>query len=155
MEIIITDRESVERGLSVKAGAYALISITDPDKRRIRVRTSSARRAVVELRFHDAQPTAGFPLPLSVKPMIDDDAVRIADFVVQHRDRIKALVIHCEQGMSRSPAVGAGIAQSLGLDTTPYDRDFQPNAYVRELVIEAFEKARPESAEGDFGGVSV
>ncbi len=146
--IIIADRETVERGLSVKAGTYALISITDPDKRRIRIPKSSALRAMLELRFHDAEASAGFHLPSNIKPMTEDDAKQIASFVLQHREHINALVVHCEAGMSRSPAVGAAIAQALGLDTSSYDRDYQPNAYVRTLVLDAF------TAEVGRGGVT-
>ncbi len=60
----------------------------------------------------------------------------------QHRDHINALVVHCEQGMSRSPAVAAAVAQAFGYDTTRYDRDYQPNAYVRQLVCGALKSAQ-------------
>ncbi len=154
MEIIISDRESVERGLRVRAGCYALISISNPGRRRVRIRRQSALRAVLELRFHDAEPTTGFQLPLDIKPMTEDHAKQIAAFVLQHHKHINALVIHCEAGMSRSPAVGAAIAQALNLDTTPYDRDFQPNAYVRELTAKAFDSLKNvmPGPRGPLGG---
>ena len=148
-EIIIADRATVECGLSVKAGTYALISITDPDKPHIQVRKSSALRAMLELRFHDAEPTGSFKLPPDINLMTEGDAKQIAEFVLQHRGHINALVVHCEQGMSRSPAVGTAVAQALGLDTTFYERDYQPNAYVRSLLLDAFDTAGfgPNSAD--------
>lgn len=148
-QIVIADREKVERGLSIKAGTYALISITDPDKRSISARKSSALRAVLELKFHDAELTGGFTLPPDIKLMTEDDAKQIAEFVLQHRMYVNVMVVHCEQGMSRSPAVGAAIAQALGLDTASYDRDFQPNAYVRRLLMDAFATAGFDSQSGE------
>ena len=90
------------------------------------------------MRFHDADPTVGFTLPPGIQPMTENDARRIVAFVRQHREPTSALLIHCEQGMSHSPAVGTAIPQALNLDTTPYDRDYQPNTYVRNLVLAAF-----------------
>ena len=148
-QIVIADRATVERGLSIRAGGYCLISITDPGSRRIRVRRSSALRAVLDLRFHDAEPTGGFKLPPDIKLMTEDEAKQIGEFVLKYHDHINALVVHCEQGMSRSPGVGAAIAATLGLDTTPFEREYQPNAYVQELVLDAFDKIQSRQSDGD------
>jgi len=41
--------------------------------------------------------------------------------------------------MSRSPAVAAALANSLGQDITQFDREHQPNEYVYRLLIRASE----------------
>ena len=137
-QIIITDRETVEHGLSVKVGTFAVISIVDPNGPIVRIPKSSALRAVLELRFHDAEPSGSFKLPPDITLMSEDDAKQVAEFALQHRGHINVPVVHCEQGMSRSPAVGAAVAAALRLDITTFDRDYQPNTYVRELVFDAF-----------------
>jgi hypothetical protein len=65
MELIVTDRESVERGILVRS-AYVVISIHDPDKRRARIRTQSGLRAVLYLAFHDAEPSERLALPKDI-----------------------------------------------------------------------------------------
>ena len=49
---------------------------------------------------------------------------------------IQALVIHCEAGVSRSPAVGAAIAKVLGQDHEDYFQKYHPNPLVYRVMLE-------------------
>jgi len=131
--IIVTDRESIEQGFVVRA-AYLLISIRDPDKRPVRLPRGGACIAVLELAFHDAEPVAGFTPDRPITYMSADDARAIWRFVRRHEGQYGAIVVHCEQGMSRSPAVAAALAEGLGLDASAFWREYQPNEYVYALV---------------------
>lgn len=135
IEIIVTDRASVEAGLVVRA-SYVLISIRDPDKPPVRYRRGGGCRAVLELAFHDAEPTPGFQPTRPITLMTEDDAKAIWAFVQKHAADVGAIVVHCEQGMSRSPAVAAGIAKGVGVDGQRFFSEFQPNGYVYDLINE-------------------
>ncbi len=74
-------------------------------------------------------------LPTGVKLMTADDAAAIWKFVNRYRDDVGAVVVHCEQGMSRSPAVAAAIAYAWALDDAPFWRRHQPNRYVYDLML--------------------
>ena len=52
----------------------------------------------------------------------------------------KTLIIHCEAGVSRSPAVGAAIAQVLGQDYEEYFTKFVPNPLVYRIMLETWNK---------------
>ena len=136
MDFIVTDREGIERGLLIRR-PYALISICDPRKRSPRLRTSGLCRGVLRLRFHDSIPVEGLTLPDTIKLMTTRQAGAIWRFVRQHQDEIRTLVVHCEAGMSRSPAVAAAICRGLGGDDARFFRDLQPNLHVYRLVLEA------------------
>lgn len=140
MAYIITcySRREVERGISFR-GNYALISIRDPGSAAVSIPKQSGLIDALELQFHDAEPTSSMTLPSGIKIITEEQAMQIAAFVKRHRAEVDGFAVHCEQGMSRSPAVGAAIARYL---KQPYERfwqEHQPNRYVYELVVEALE----------------
>ena len=133
MQFIVHDRRSVERGIVVRT-PYVLVSIRDPDKPPVRARRAAGLRDVLFLAFHDAEPVRGWRLPPEIRLMQPLDAVRIWEFVQRHRDGIGTIVCHCEQGMSRSPAVALALAEALDGDAEAILAESQPNQYVYNLL---------------------
>ena len=88
-------------------------------------------RGVLFLRFHDADEQASDDIVL----MTSRQARRIWQFIDQYAAEIGALIIHCEQGTSRSPAVAATICKMLGGDPAPFFAGFSPNRYVYNLLL--------------------
>jgi predicted protein tyrosine phosphatase len=138
VEFIVRDRESVERGILVRS-SYILISIRDPDKRKVKVPKQSGLRDVLHLDFHDAEPADNMALPEDIMLMTDKQARQVWSFVKKWQGEIGAVVVHCEQGMSRSPAVAAALCKILGGDDTRFWKEFQPNRYVYRLLLGAAE----------------
>ena len=136
MHIVVTDRETIESGLRVRS-AYVVISIYDPDRRRPKVRRQAGLRDVLQLGFHDAEPTETMVLPPDIKLMTPEHAARIVQFVRKHRANVGGIVVHCEQGMSRSPAVAAAISKLCACDGRRFWKEYQPNQFVYRLVMEA------------------
>lgn len=135
MELIVTDRASIEAGIVVR-GRYIVISIHDPDKPRPKIPNRLGLVDILYLAFHDAEPTTQFEIPGHIQLMTLDQAPRIWHFVQKYQDQVDTIVSHCEQGMSRSPAVVAALAEFLGKDGSRFSRDFQPNSYVYNLIRE-------------------
>ena len=133
MIFIVTDRDSIEHGILVPS-AYVVISIYDPDKRRARIPKQSGLRDVLYLAFHDAEPSETLALPKDIVLMTEDQARQVWKFVRQWEGRVGSIVVHCEQGMSRSPAVAAAICRAFGGDHQYFFREYQPNQYVFRLV---------------------
>ena len=64
---------------------------------------------------------------------------QILDFVKEHWDKIDGLLVHCDAGLSRSPAVAAAIAKIFigeGEDQ-PYFQRYWPNYLVYKMILEA------------------
>ena len=133
LEIIATDRKSIEAGFVIRS-SYVVISIRDPDKKPAKVRKQGGLKAVLHLAFHDAEPATSMKLPDDIELISDEQAQQIWTFVGLHHAEVGAIVVHCEQGMSRSPAVAAAISHGLGLDEARFWREYQPNRYVYEKV---------------------
>jgi predicted protein tyrosine phosphatase len=136
MNILVTDRKSIEDGILVRT-SYIVISIRDPGKMKAAVRKTSGLRATLFLQFHDTEPTKGMILPPEIRLMSPKDAASIWAFVLKHSKNVGTIVVHCEQGMSRSPAIAAAICKGLGGDDQRFWREYQPNRYVYDLVVGA------------------
>jgi predicted protein tyrosine phosphatase len=134
MKIVATDRGSIERGLLVRS-SYALISIRDPDASRARIPKAAGLRATLHLAFHDAEPDGGMELPAEIVLPTEDHAREIWHFVDEHKDSVGAFVVHCHQGMSRSPAVAAALAIYLGLSDRRFWEEHSPNQYLHDLML--------------------
>ena len=135
MEFIVTDRAGIEEGVRVRS-AYIVISIYDPDKPKPKVKKQSGLRGVLQLAFHDAEPAVLRVLPSQIKLMTAEQAMDIREFVEKHKGEVGAVVVHCEQGMSRSPAIAAALCKRSGGDDRAFWEGYQPNGYVYRLVLE-------------------
>jgi len=69
-------------------------------------------------------------------------AETIKDFVDLVKDRVHTLLIHCDAGQSRSPALAISIARYLKMDelaeTILADPAYKPNPWVRKLTGQVF-----------------
>ena len=88
-------------------------------------------------------------LPDTVEPgdivlMSRQQAEEIHAFIEKHRAEVETVVLHCEAGMSRSPAVAAALCRALGRDDTLYWQEYQPNRHVYHLVTEVFKCGRAD-----------
>ena len=110
----------------------ALISIMN-HKRDCAERYPAPR--VLRLCFDDAVDTSFWQ-----NLMTQEQADAICAFVLRHGREIDDLIVHCSAGVSRSPAVAAGILAGLRQDDSAIWKNpgYQPNPYVYRLVREAF-----------------
>ena len=118
MQFIVVSRSEIEQGVVVRT-PYVVVSITDPGTHHARIRKPTGFRAVLHVHFHDAVPVKDSPLPASVVFMTEEHARQIWDFVLRYQSQIGMVVVQCERGMSRSPAVAAAFCAQLGSDTDP------------------------------------
>lgn len=63
-------------------------------------------------------------------------------FVEQHRGKIETLLVHCEAGVSRSPAIAGAIAECLEGSREPHFRGKQPNMRVYNKLLVCWENNR-------------
>lgn len=136
MEVFVYSRAAIER-VPAHEVPHLVVSITSSADDVARIPTSEHTREVVRLVFLDVG--AGSP-----GAMTDADAVRILDAVERVASRIDRLVVHCDAGVSRSPAVALALARHLGLDTTELERRFpRANAHVLETMTRASSARSP------------
>ncbi|MCE5188642.1 MAG: hypothetical protein LLF75_05620 [Eubacteriales bacterium] len=112
----------------------ALISIVDHEWDALE--RYPARR-VLRLCFDDALDASFYQNLITT-----EQAEAIRDFVLLYKDEIDILIVHCTGGVSRSPAVAAGIVAGLGGDDSCIWNcaRYRPNPRVYEWVRAAFEQ---------------
>lgn len=132
LRLRVASRAEVEAGLGLGA-RDVLVSVLDPEVRALVL--PDAPRAVLRLRFHDTRRRFDEPdLPRDVAPLTLEQARAIRRFVEEHVADVDAITVHCHQGMSRSPAVAAAIAEGLGGDSRVWFEKKLPNRSVHALL---------------------
>lgn len=139
MKFIVTDRSGIEAGILVRSSCI-VISIHDTYSPPAKVKQQSGLRAMLQLAFDDAEPTTSKELAGTFNLMTTTQAESIWKFVDSHKNEVGAVVIHCEAGVSRSPAVAAALCKALGGNDRQFFRRYQPNMHVYRLMVEAGRK---------------
>jgi predicted protein tyrosine phosphatase len=134
MEFIVVSREEIESGVLAR-NPYIVISITDPGSNPAKIPRTAGLRDILRLEFHDAEPVDGFSLPPEVVLMNKNQADQIWRFVNQWKASIGTIIVHCEQGMSRSPAVAAAIARQANGEDRKFFQEHMPNIYIYNLLV--------------------
>jgi hypothetical protein len=118
---------------------YIVISITTPKLPEAKLAESVHRQGVLRLQFDD---TGDYGQPLRESVLFSKvHAVAILSFIEAHREEIVHVIVHCEAGASRSPAVAAVICRLWGGDDRHFFADFSPNRYVYKQFL-GFAKER-------------
>lgn len=73
-------------------------------------------------------------------PMMKSDAKHIVDGIEHNINRIQQIIVHCDAGYSRSPAVAAAIAKAFGIDDEEYFSGgrYCPNRHVYRTMLNEF-----------------
>lgn len=112
LRVAVTSRAGVEAGASL-GEPYALVSVSNPAAPPPTLPEDSQRIAALFLHFHDTKLAPGDPrLRGHVRPIEPEQAEAIAAFARAHEEL--AFLVHCDHGMSRSPAIAAALAEWLG-----------------------------------------
>ena len=126
MRIHVSSRIVVNDLISGLRGKVAVISVTDPGQSIVDVDTS----IVLRLQFHDLNVI--LPELTQMTYFNAEIAREIAIFVNVYKN-VEHMVIHCEAGLSRSPAIAAAISEHLKI-THSFFTTHMPNTMVFSIL---------------------
>jgi predicted protein tyrosine phosphatase len=112
----------------------AVISITDPGKRLAALPVWF--RQVLRLSFYDAVPGDEF-IPIPIPGCFDGSMAKdIHTYVRTLHDATHTcrLIVHCEEGVSRSAAVALFAAELTGAQLPDREKAFRANPWVADLL---------------------
>ncbi len=116
--------------------AWALVSISDPDRPQPVLPLDPLRNGVLRLQFDDAKPgDAPLDQRQPLRLFTTADAHAVWSFISERMGRVDTLVVQCEAGWSRSPAIAAAISFSIGEDASRFFRDYGPNVHVFRTMM--------------------
>jgi len=132
VEFLVYSRRAIE-ALAAHDVPHVVISITTTADDQARLPSSERCVGVLRLAFADIErPLAGAVL------FGAEHARAICEFIGAHRRAIKRVVVHCDAGFSRSPAVAAALAKCLGEDDAEFFRRYQPNMHVYQTLLDTW-----------------
>lgn len=111
------------------------------------------RVGLLRLRFWDiANPSSKQIQAEDSKLFSVEQAKEVLDFVNANWDKADTILVHCEAGMSRSPAIAAAIEyiRSGKEASLPYFKKYIPNGFVYKTLLEVnYGYASPASADAN------
>ena len=136
MDIVVANRQRVEQGIRLRR-SWALVSISDPDRQHAVLPLALLQTGVLRLQFDDAAPgDAPLDRRQPLRQFTAADARAVWSFVSERMGRVDTLVVQCEAGWSRSPAIAAAISLSIGEDASRFFRDYGPNVHVFRRMLD-------------------
>lgn len=126
--------------------ASRVISITDPDARPAKIRMPEEH--ILRLAFHDLRPDQLELIdPESRKSIVlytDVMAAMAVTFVKHHLVAMESLLIHCEAGVSRSPAMADVFRYALAREREIiwFPKRCAPNRHVHTLTYNAWQRLK-------------
>jgi len=163
MQVLVTNRNAV-REISPHSeglGRTVLIRITSYSKFKP-LQFREQFEDIMHRKFADVEDNDNFmygTISKTILPITEHEAKQIVNFVHQHADK-DCLIVHCDAGFSRSPAVALAACEILGLtDESRRLRElaskgiYQPNQTVFNRITEAagLRKKRQQDLEHVFG----
>lgn len=138
MIIHVRDRPGAIEFRSTKPWAAISVATYECDLPQL---STENRVGLLRLVFDDIDPTTRFNREDSwgrqEQLFTDEMALEVVNFVISIRDKVEDLLIHCQAGACRSPAIAAGITRGmLHKDDTLYFRRHTPNMLVYRKILE-------------------
>ena len=134
MDIFVYSRSALDAARPHEV-PHVVISITSSRDDVARLRSNVMCRGVLRLSFPDAEATS--PLYPEATLFSREQAEEIWVFVHQHLLDVRRIIVHCDAGLSRSPAVGAALARVLnGDDAEFFGGRYRPNMRVYRTLLE-------------------
>ena len=125
---------------------WACISVSSP-KLSHPIISKSNLLALLQLEFYDAD--LDRPEYEAEHLFNRYHAEQILDFVEELQGKIDLLMVHCEAGMSRSPAVGAAIAKLGWDDDRVFFKQYTPNMKVYRTLMEIGMERKDQSEKNE------
>ena len=134
MDIYVYSRSALDAARPHEV-PHLIISITSSRGDVARLRSNAMCRGVLRLAFPDAEATSSlFP---EANLFSREQAEEIWGFVHQHLLDVRRIIVHCDAGLSRSPAVAAALARVLkGDDAEFFGGRYRPNMRVYRTLLE-------------------
>jgi rhodanese-related sulfurtransferase len=136
--IYIWDKNTAEtKSVNLK---HLMISIRSPHSKPASIPANKNQIALLQMSFSESE-ESDFSESFN-----DQQAEEIAKFVGTYRGKVKAIVVHCEMGISRSAGVAAAIVKMLGHSPLWIFEEYSPNllAYTKILLYTGM---RPEDID--------
>jgi len=155
MHILVMSKQMMQQEESKIIMKHIVISIRsyskNPEKYHVKFSDNSNRIALLSVDFDDISHSQylDFGVKYGLNLFSEDQAKQIWNFVQEHKDT-ELLIVHCDAGVCRSPAIAAAIAEGLGQDFTwLFDpKWYHPNEFVFDTMRNFIQREKQHDNRG-------
>jgi len=120
----------------------AIISITNTPDDIIKFEYNNNIKGVLRLHFYDEDHISILQYNDATKLKLFEtaDALKVLTFFESVKDKIDVLYIHCQAGISRSPAIAAALCDLYGIESSAnWFFNYSPNFFVYRKMMDSWE----------------
>ena len=133
----VYSRAEIEAHDDQRTNAHVIVSIKTPGDEDAKILTNENTLGVLRLQFYDADKQC------KEHGLFEENHAReILEFVHDNCTRRKTtpieFIVHCDAGMSRSPAVAAAISKIYEGDDSMFFKRYHPNMRVHRMILDKF-----------------
>jgi predicted protein tyrosine phosphatase len=119
---------------------HLIVSIRTPgDPKEVRLPLNAHTLGVVHLQFHDLNDAAMAHVEIRDQyeaQCFNQDHARQILWLVKAFPTAERLIVHCDAGLSRSPAVAAAFSKILTGDDSRFFKQYSPNSRVYRSILD-------------------
>lgn len=142
--IVVMNRNQIEVNKIDLTEPYVVISISCPNDQAT-PNINKFCKAILFIEADDIEKEVIIFADQKAKLFSKDDARRILEFYKDYKDKVTRIIVHCDAGISRSPAVAAALYRIEGRMDDNWFKHYHPNRRVYSLILaEYFEVADAE-----------
>lgn len=130
MRFLVFNRDRIERMKILEK--HIVISVRDPESMIAELPENRLRLGELFLAFSDIDRKIKHPKAILFTPVM---AQHILTFFNRFKDKVELIVVNCEAGISRSPAIAGALAYILEEDSEEFFKLYIPNKFVYKTIL--------------------
>ena len=141
LSIQVLDRDGVRKINHTKP--YAIISITDPEKRHASFMKCENLTGTLQLKCNDVSESAAKikSVAASLGAFSEEMAAQVSEFATNQIAKGTTLfVINCEAGISRSAGIASALSWHYNHDESFFMVHYKPNQWIRKQILMAMKE---------------
>jgi len=135
-DFVVYSRQAIEASNGQRTMPHIIVSISTPEAPPADFITNENTLGVLRMWFYDLDRVIeGYNDHLEPGMFQPSQAKEILDFVNAHPSA-ERFIVHCDAGMSRSPAVAAALSKILVGEDDGFFKQYHPNMRVYRTILE-------------------
>lgn len=139
MNILVLNRYTAEDICAKAEAKHIVISIYSTDGTPAIIKPNKNRLSLLYTAFDDVEEKEILYGNYVCTPITENQAKKIWEFVKEYKDKVSLIIVHCDGGICRSPAVAQAIGEYLSIEENLlfFNKEiFIPNKKVYQIMKE-------------------
>lgn len=139
MDFYVINRNEAENGVNTCCVPHIIISVHTPGDKPVKLKTNDKTLDELHMCFYDLSSDSYDEHEWLDKTLLFNatHADEILAFV-RMNPSADAIIVHCDAGLSRSPAIAGALSKIMNNDDTVYFKKYHPNTRVYKTILKTY-----------------